>query len=67
VVQNLYTDEMVTWKVSSRNDLSLVMDAVEELIKKKTCMEPSFTQIIGILHDLIKKKNPSLTEKWWSQ
>jgi putative transposase len=36
VVQDLYNNEIVAWKVSSRNDLSLVMDTVEELQRNRT-------------------------------
>ncbi len=35
VVQDLFNNEVISWKVSDRNDLDLVMDTIDEVIKKK--------------------------------
>jgi len=35
VIQDLYNNEIVSWKCSSRNDLKLVMETVNDLCKKR--------------------------------
>lgn len=35
VVQDLYNNEIVAWKISKRNDLQLVLDTMEELTSKR--------------------------------
>ncbi|WP_425481979.1 IS3 family transposase [Cytobacillus depressus] len=35
VVQDLYNNEIVSWKVSDRNNLKLVLDTIEDLNKKR--------------------------------
>ncbi|WP_373926023.1 IS3 family transposase [Brevibacillus laterosporus] len=39
VIQDLYNNEVVSWKVSHRNDLQLVLDTVEQLSKKRDVQE----------------------------
>jgi transposase InsO family protein len=34
-VQDLFHNEIVAWKVSTRNDLKLVMDTMEEIQRKR--------------------------------
>lgn len=45
VVQDIYNNEIVAWKLSHRNDLQLVLDTLDLATKKKMCMEPSSTRI----------------------
>jgi putative transposase len=39
VIQDLFNNEVVAWKVSQRNDLQLVLDTVEDLSKKRDVQE----------------------------
>lgn len=36
VIQDLFNNEIVSWELSKRNDLELVLDTVEKWTKKKT-------------------------------
>ncbi|WP_176520516.1 DDE-type integrase/transposase/recombinase [Bacillus cereus] len=45
VVQDLYNNEIVAWKLSHRNDLQLVLKTLDLATKKEMCMESSSTQI----------------------
>lgn len=38
-IQDLYNNEIVSWKLSKRNDLELVMETVEDLIKQRDVQE----------------------------
>lgn len=35
-VQDLYNNEIVSWRISNRNDLQLVLDTVEDLTQKRS-------------------------------
>lgn len=39
VIQDLFNNEVVAWKVSHRNDLQLVLDTVEQLTEKRDVQE----------------------------
>ncbi|MDM5152598.1 DDE-type integrase/transposase/recombinase [Bacillus sp. DX1.1] len=45
VVQDIYNNEIVAWKLSHRNDLQLVLKTLDLAAQKEMCMEPSSTQI----------------------
>lgn len=45
VIQDLYNNEIVSWKISDRNNLKLVLDTIGDLNKKETHTEPSSIRI----------------------
>ena len=47
VVQDIYNNEVVSWKISKRNDNELVLDTIEMLAQKEMCVEPFSIQIRG--------------------
>ncbi|QOT00265.1 DDE-type integrase/transposase/recombinase [Brevibacterium sp. JNUCC-42] len=39
VIQDLFNNEVVAWKVSHRNDLKLVLDTLEQIAKQRDVQE----------------------------
>lgn len=65
VIQDIYNNEIVSWKISNRNNMKLVLETVEDLNKKRN-VQGTILHLDQGFHYTSKKYNKRLNMAYWA-